>query len=92
MSMMEIEEAKYGEASMAQVDKFISEEFHGSGGKLSDGSVLLSEVTAEKNSSGSWEVPGYQMNRLRNEVSYYGTFAQNHNNSVSSFSFHSYKY
>ena len=92
LNMLQLEEAKYGEASIAQVDQFISEEFNGSGGKLSDGSVLLSEVTATKNGSGSWEVPGYQMNRIGQEVSNYGSFVQNHNNFVGKYSFYSYKY
>ena len=90
MDMLTLEDANGG-ASMAQVDQFITEEFNGTGGKLSNGSVLLSSVTAEKNSSGNWEVPGYQMNRMRNEVSYFGSFAQNQNNFVSG-GFYSYKY
>jgi hypothetical protein len=92
LNMLQIEEARHGEASIAQVDQFINEEFNGSGGKLSDGSVLLSEVTATQNSSGDWEVPGYQWNRMNNDFADYSSYWQNHDNFVGKYSFYSYKY
>ena len=92
INMLQIEEATEGEASIAQVDQFITEEFNGSGGKLSNGSVLLSEATAYGDGQGNWEIPDYQMGRMRSEVSNYSSFAQNHNNFVGKYSFYSYKY
>lgn len=60
--MLQLEEAQYGSASMAQVDQFITEEFNGTGGKLSNGSILLSEATACGDGNGYLEIPGYQIN------------------------------
>ncbi len=53
MNMLGFEADFYGGASGAQIDTFISEEFRGSGGRLSDGSALLDSEVIKGDSNGN---------------------------------------
>jgi len=90
--MADIEQTKYGSVTEAQIDQFITEEFNGTGGKLSDGSVLLSGIISYGDRKGNWNIPDYQMNKAGNQISNFGSFEQNQNNCISPFSIYSYKY
>ena len=92
LDMLQFEQIENGEASVAQIDQFINEEFNGTGGKLSNGRVLLSGVTAYGNYNDGWSVPDYQTNRMNSEIGYYSSFTQNQNNFVGKSSLYSYKY
>jgi RHS repeat-associated protein len=52
-NMLRIETENNGGVSGAQMDLFINEEFQGSGGRLSDGSALLDEVSLKSDKQGN---------------------------------------
>ena len=91
ITMLQVENSLYGGASIGQIDKFISEEYAGSGGKLSDGSVMLTEINAVGNGSDA-TFSNREISRTKAEISKYGSYSQNHDNMVSPFSFYSYRY
>jgi hypothetical protein len=52
LGMLQIENDFYGGVSGAQLDTFITEEWQGTGGRLSDGSIVLDPETVEVDESG----------------------------------------
>jgi hypothetical protein len=77
MDMINIETFQNQNVSMEQINTFVFDEFMGTGGQLSDCSVLLSGITATKNDQGMWNVPEYQLSRTRQEIDYWGKLRQN---------------
>jgi len=95
MNMLGFEELNNGEeASIAQIDTFISEEFNGTGGRLSDGSILLDEETIVTDRNGySNGFSARQANNIRGQVENYGSNPWNEkSSSLYSDLFYSYKY
>ena len=75
--MLQIEGSMRGYITTSQIDMFVYDEYKGLGGRLSDGSILLSEVTAVRNEQKEWDIPVYQKNILINEIDRFSSFAQN---------------
>ncbi len=69
MDMLAIEQENNGGVSGAQVDLFIQEEFQGSGGRLSDGSALLDDVTLKADRQGNINsfLP-YQVGKISSQI------------------------
>lgn len=76
-SMVQIEETIQGNVSKEQMDNFIFDEYKGIGGKLSDGSVLLSEVNVSKNQQKEWDIAENQKMELLNEIDKYSSMTIN---------------
>lgn len=91
ITMLQVENSLHGSTSMGQIDRFITEEYNGSGGRLSDGSVMLSEITAIGNGSNA-KFSKTELHNMRSEISRFGNYGVNHNNFVSPWSFYSYRY
>ncbi len=76
-SMVQIEETIQGNVTKEQMDDFIFDEHKGTGGKLSDGSVLLSEVNVSKNQQKEWDIAEKQKMELLNEIDKYSSVTIN---------------
>ncbi|GAA3596706.1 DUF6443 domain-containing protein [Flavivirga amylovorans] len=94
VSMLGFEEMNNGEeASIAQIDTFISEEFRGSGGRLSNGSILLdTEVIVGDSNGNSNGFSARQVDNIRNQHENYGSNPWNEKSSSYNSLFYSYKY
>ncbi|WP_299361211.1 RHS repeat-associated core domain-containing protein, partial [Winogradskyella sp.] len=94
MNMLGFEELNNGEkASIAQIDIFISEEFNGTGGRLSDGSILLDEETIVTGRNGNSNgFSARQANNIKGQVENYGSNPWNEKSAFYSDLFYSYKY
>ena len=92
LSMLEYEMGVYNDVSTAQLDKFIHEEYSGRGGRLSDGSLLLDEVSACRTRGGDWQIPVWQQKEMWKQIHTLGSNPLNWNNMVSSGSYYTYQY
>ena len=92
LSMLEYEMGVYNDVSTAQLDKFIHEEYSGRGGRLSDGSLLLDEVSAYRTRGGDWQIPVWQQKEMWKQIHTLGSNPLNWNNMVSSGSYYTYQY
>ena len=93
LSMLQIESDFYGGADISQVDKFIGEEFQGSGGRLSDGSILLDPETVKINKYRRSEgFSARQADHINNQAEKYGSHWWNEGTGKSQHWAYSYKY
>ncbi|PKV52461.1 RHS repeat-associated protein [Aquimarina sp. MAR_2010_214] len=94
VNMLGFEKSNTGEeASIAQIDTFISEEFRGSGGRLSDGSALLDSETVVADSNGNSN--GFserQAFHIGSQVENFGSNPWNEKSGLYDNPFYSYKY
>ena len=74
---MQIEIEMQGNISKDQLNNFIYAEYKGIGGRLSDGSTLLSEVNAVLDKIRGWDILEYQKKAMLNEIDEYTSFVQN---------------
>ena len=77
LNMMQIEIEMQGNISKDQLNNFIYAEYKGIGGRLSDGSTLLSEVNAVLDKIRGWDILEYQKKAMLNEIDEYTSFVQN---------------
>ncbi|SFW68324.1 RHS repeat-associated core domain-containing protein [Sinomicrobium oceani] len=93
LDMVSMEDAFNGGASIAQIDKFVGEEFRGSGGRLSDGSILLDgESVAIDKSGKASDLSPRQVDHIQNQVSTYGSHWWNEKSSSYNNPWYTYKY
>ena len=93
MDMIAIEEGFNGGASKAQIDTFIGEEFRGSGGRLSDGSILLDSQILKSDSNGnSSGFSARQVDQISNEIEQKGSHWWNEKSGNFNSTWHTYKY
>ena len=92
LSMLDYEMGIYKDVSTAQLDKFIHEEYSGRGGRLSDGSLLLDEISAYRTRGGDWQIPVWQQKEMWKQIHTLGSNPLNWNNMVSSGSYYTYQY
>lgn len=76
-SMVQIEKTIQGNVNIEQMDNFIFDEYKGIGGRLSDGSILLSEVNASKNQQKEWDIAENQKVDMLNEIDKYSSLTIN---------------
>ncbi|WP_455511189.1 RHS repeat domain-containing protein, partial [Butyricimonas paravirosa] len=91
LSMIEFETSMFGGVSEAQYYLFIQEEYDGIGGRLSDGSILLSELQSLKRKNGDWLYSPHDQNVILNEMNKFGEQMME-SNILSSGSLYTYKY
>ncbi|WP_228235550.1 DUF6443 domain-containing protein [Allomuricauda sp. M10] len=93
MSMLQFESDFYGGADISQIDTFIGEEFHGSGGRLSDGSILLDNENVTINSVGrSAGFSARQVDNINQQTEKYGSHIWNQGTGESQHWAYSYSY
>lgn len=93
MDMLSFENNISDGASIAQIDTFISEEFRGSGGRLSDGSLLLDAQVLMGSSDGSSRgFSPIQVDQISNQIARTGSHWWNEKSGNFNAPWHTYKY